>query len=134
MLPAVKGAVAESANDRQVSVALACLMSRSASSWEPPAIRLHRINEWAEARNMKQADIVRETGIDKATVSRWFRGAIPREEHLKILCELLHLEDPSDLFMHPENDWLARLLKGRSEEEIVRIKVMIEAAFPKKVA
>lgn len=83
---------------------------------------------------MKQADIVRETGIDKATVSRWFRGAIPREEHLNILCELFHLADPSDLFMHPDNDWLARLLKGRSEEEVVRIRVMLEAAFPKKVA
>ncbi len=83
---------------------------------------------------MKQADIVRETGIDKATVSRWFRGAIPREEHLKILCRLFHLDEPADLFMHPENDWLARLLRNRSDEEIGRIRVMLEAAFPKKVA
>lgn len=134
VLLGVNSPEALSANDLKSAAAIAWHMTRRAKSWEPPAIRLHRINEWAEVRRMSQADLVRETGIEKSTVSRWFRGAIPREDHLKTLCGVFQVDEPSDLFMHPLNDWMARLLKGRSTDEMERIRVMLEAAFPKKVA
>jgi hypothetical protein len=109
-------------------------MARRGTKWEPPPIRLHRINEWAEARGMDQADIVRETGIDKTTVWRWFAGAVPRHEHLERLVALFALEEPNDLFMHPDNDWLARRLRGQPREDVERAKMLLDIMLSNKVA
>jgi hypothetical protein len=67
-------------------------------------------------------------------VSRWYAGSIPRDEHLDALVQLLGLEDPRDLFRHPEDDWMARFLRDRDEEERERIRRTLEAAFPKQRA
>lgn len=98
--------------------------------------RLHFIPEWAEKRGLSQADIVRELGgdVNKSTVSRWFAGSIPQEKHIVPLAELLAMDDPVSLFRHPDDDWMARFLNGRTEEEVERIKATLAAAFPKKVA
>jgi transcriptional regulator with XRE-family HTH domain len=94
----------------------------------------HFIREWAEKRNMIQADLARETGADKSTVSRWFSGNMPHDGHLDALVECLHLEDRESLFRHPDDDWMARFFRERSEDEKARIRTMLLAAFPPKVA
>ena len=96
--------------------------------------RLHYVVEWAARRQLRQADICRELSVDKSTVSRWFDGTLPSEVHLLALTGLFGLDEPVSLFRHPDDDWLSRLLRGRSEDERRRIKAMLEAAFPPKAA
>lgn len=95
--------------------------------------RIHFIVEWAELRHHKQADLVKLTGADKGTVSRWFSGNVPRDEYLVKLSALFGVEI-SDLFRHPDDDWMARFFRDRSEEEIERIRATLETAFPRRVA
>ena len=95
--------------------------------------RPHHIADWAELRGFKQADIVRETGVDKSLVSRWFNGSTPGLEWQDKLAELFHTE-PESLFRHPDDDWLRRFFEDRGREEIERIKATLETAFPRKRA
>lgn len=95
--------------------------------------RLHFIPEWAEKRGLSQADLVREVAADKATVSRWFSGALPSEKYLEPLAALFETE-VSGLFRHPDDDWLARFLQARSGEERDRIRAVLDNAFPRKTA
>jgi transcriptional regulator with XRE-family HTH domain len=93
--------------------------------------RPHHIAEWAEARNLSQADIAREIGADKSVVSRWFNGTTPGLEWQVRLADLFHTE-PESLFRHPDEDWLARFFADRKKEEVDRIKQMLELSFPKR--
>lgn len=102
-------------------------------------IRIHYIPEWAEKRQMKQADIVRnmppDSRVDKSTVSRWFNGSLPKEEHLIALAGLLLRpeEKPEEevwrLFHHPDDDWLTRFFRGRSAAERERAIRVLSASF-----
>lgn len=87
--------------------------------------RIHFIPEWAAHRNLRQADLVRDLTVDKSTVSRWFGGSIPEQQHLETLADYFQI-DVSALFRHPDDDWIARLLQGRSEEERKKIVQIIE--------
>jgi transcriptional regulator with XRE-family HTH domain len=89
--------------------------------------RNHYIAEWAERRAKKQADIVRALGADKGTVSRWFDGVIPTPDYLDQLAGFLQVDEITALFRHPDDDWLARLLRERPEERD-RIRAIVEAA------
>ena len=93
--------------------------------------RPHYIPEWAEARNMKQADLARELGVDKSVVSRWYHGTSPGTEWQAKLAALFHCEEES-LFRHPDDDWMARFFRNRKREEIERMKQMLELAFPEQ--
>ena len=131
----VKGAVAFDADD--VSRRLAIVLRVSAPQKESPAGSVHRLHfivEWAERRDLSQADLMRLTGANKGTVSRWFSGSVPRDDYIPPLLEALSLEEPADLFRHPDDDWITRFLRGRTTDEIDRIRTMLEVAFPKKVA
>jgi hypothetical protein len=123
--------IAELANDRGRSANLPLHMAATAP---PPSRRKHYIPEWADKRILTQADIVRAIGADKATVSRWFSGNMPQDHYLDALVGYLELDDRDALFRHPDDDWMARFLRGRSNEEKERIRTMLEAAFPLKVA
>jgi transcriptional regulator with XRE-family HTH domain len=94
--------------------------------------RIHYIAEWAARRQLKQADVVRELGADKGTVSRWFAGALPEQPYLFRLAALFGMEEPNELFHHPDDNWMSRFLQGKSMDEIRRLRQMIEAAFPPK--
>lgn len=83
---------------------------------------------------MTQADLTRATGADKGTVSRWYSGNMPRSGHLDALVKCLQLDDREALFRHPDDDWMARFLRGRSDDEKNRIRTMLQAAFPPRVA
>jgi len=92
--------------------------------------RPHYIKEWAEKRGLEQGELAREIGADKGLVSRWFHGSAPGVEWQEKLAAFFEC-DPDALFRHPDDDWMARFLKGRSSEEIDRIKMTLTAAFPR---
>lgn len=91
--------------------------------------RPHYIEAWAELRGLTQADIARELGADKSVISRWFSGSTPSVEYQERLAALFECE-PESLFRHPNDDWLARFFANRTKEEVERMKMMLEAAFP----
>lgn len=93
--------------------------------------RPHFIPEWADMRNLTQADLAREIGADKSVVSRWFNGTTPGLEWQEKLAALFACE-PESLFRHPNDDWFAKFFADRKQEEIEKMKQMLELAFPKK--
>lgn len=95
--------------------------------------RPHFIPEWAEARNLTQADLAREIEADKSVVSRWFNGTTPGVEWQQKLAALFQCE-PESLFRHPDDDWMSRFFQDRSRDELERMKTMLEAAFPRERA
>lgn len=91
----------------------------------PP--RLHYLAEWAERRGLKQVDIIRETGADKGTVSRWFAGKMPETPYLFKLIGALELDDePNAFFRHPDDDWFKKMFAGRRQQEIDDAKTLVE--------
>lgn len=103
--------------------------------------RPHYIEEWANRRNMNQADLARELNADKSVVSRWYAGGSPGKDYQDRLAALFGV-DRDELFRHPEDNWLKRffqkrknllnLLRTKNDEELSRIEQMIELSFPKK--
>jgi len=95
--------------------------------------RPHFIAEWAALRGFKdQAALAKASGADKSVVSRWYNGASPSREWQLRLVELFVLNEPTDIFRHPDDDWLAKFFHDRKPEEIDRIKQTLEMAFPQK--
>jgi transcriptional regulator with XRE-family HTH domain len=94
--------------------------------------KVHYISEWAEKRGHRQADLVEALGgaVDKSTVSRWFAGTLPAKEHLEALRRLFGLEEIASLLRHPDDDWLAKFFKDKSDDERFRLRQILEAAFP----
>lgn len=95
-------------------------------------VRIHFIPEWAEVRGKRQVDFVEAGLSDKGTVSKWFHGLLPTQENIGRIAAFLELEEENALFRHPEDDWLARFLRGRAEDERARIKQTLELAFPRR--
>ena len=91
-------------------------------------VRFHYIKEWAERRNLKQADIVAATGANKGLVSRWFKGVLPGQDYLAALAALFEIE-PAALFRHPEDDWLTQFFRERSEADRDKAKQMLQVMF-----
>ena len=79
-----------------------------------------------------QAELIRELGADKGIVSRWYDGATPGREWQTKLAALLTDGDEEALFRHPDDDWMARFLRGRKRGEIEKIKQTLEIAFPRR--
>lgn len=93
--------------------------------------RPHYIPEWAAKKDLhSQAEFVAALGADKSVVSRWYSGATPSLEWQAKLVAFFELDDREALFRHPDDDWIARFLRGRTEDERKRMKKMLEAAFP----
>ncbi len=92
--------------------------------------RPHFIQEWAEKSGYaSQADLAEALNADKSVVSRWYNGTSPSREWQDRLAALFDCERDG-IFRHPNDDWMARFLRRRSEDELRRIKQMLEAAFP----
>jgi transcriptional regulator with XRE-family HTH domain len=92
----------------------------------------HYIIEWAERRGLSQADIAREIGVDKSTVTRWFKGSVPEVRHWAALRECLGLDEPTDIFRHPDNDWLSKRFRDRDAEERRKMIETLDFHFPPK--
>jgi transcriptional regulator with XRE-family HTH domain len=95
-------------------------------------IRIHFIPEWAEKRNLKQADIVREIGADKGLVSKWFRGVLPGPEYLDRLAALFGTDRPG-LFRHPDDDWITQFFIDKTEEQKEKAISMLKIMFEEKI-
>lgn len=91
--------------------------------------RVHFIVEWADRRNLKQIDIVKELGVDKGLVSRWFAGTVPKQNYLEQLAELFHLDGIHSLFRHPDDDWLASFFKDKTEDQKEKAIQMLKLWF-----
>jgi len=92
--------------------------------------RRHFIAEWAELRGKRQTDIVRDLGIEKSTVYRWFaEGVIPSEKHLVPLAAYLAVEEPVRLFKHPDDDWLSQMFRDKTDEQREKAVAMLKLFF-----
>lgn len=94
--------------------------------------RPHYVREWAELRGYRtQAELVAALDIDKSVVSRWYNGASPSLEWQEKLAALFECEREA-LFRHPDDDWFSKFFQGRSRDELERMKIALEASFPRK--
>ena len=125
----VKERVACGANDAAQAASLLLRMAKSERQR-----RNHYIPEWAEHRGVSQADITRGIEVDKSTVSRWFANGPISEAHADRLASFLGAGEAAALFNHPLNDWVAKFMQDRTDEERERMKQTLEAAFPRRVA
>lgn len=113
-----------------------CTMLRMAQSAQTnekdTGTRIHYIPEWATLRSMRQADIVKafpaDMNVNKSTVSRWFKGSLPEKRHLEGLGEIFGIE-PASLFRHPDDDWIAKFFRERTEAERDRAIEVLKAMF-----
>jgi hypothetical protein len=95
--------------------------------------RPHFIPEWAERRGYKnQAELAEALDADKSVVSRWYSGTSPSKDWQTKLVDLFQCEEPDGIFRHPDDDWLAKFFRDRSDDEVERAKALLEAAFPRK--
>jgi len=95
--------------------------------------RPHFLREWMDSKELRAVDLSEELNIDKSIISRWLAGATPSADKQRILADFFGCE-PEGLFRHPDEDWMARELRGRPREEIERIKQTIRTAFPRQKA
>jgi transcriptional regulator with XRE-family HTH domain len=94
-------------------------------------IRVHFIVEWAERRNLRQVDIVHEIGADKGLVSRWFNGTVPKPDYLEKLAALFGTS-VHGLFRHPDDDWLSRFFRDKTDEQKESAIQMLKLWFDNK--
>jgi len=96
--------------------------------------RPHFIAEWAERRGFEtQASLAKQLDADKSVVSRWYDGASPTTEYQEKLAALFgHPGEPEIIFRHPDSDWMARFLQDKTEDDMTRIKRILESAFPSR--
>lgn len=94
--------------------------------------RIHFIPEWAAKREMRQADIVKafppDMNVNKSTVSRWFKGSLPEAHHLAGLAAIFETE-VSSLFRDPDDDWITKFFRERSEAERDQAIDVLKALF-----
>ena len=89
--------------------------------------RLHYLPEWIEHMRTSQADVAEALGVDKGTVSRWCAGALPERPNLEALAACLGREEMSELFHHPEDNWLHRRLRRASKEQQDKARRAVKA-------
>ncbi len=76
---------------------------------------MHYIPEWAEQAGKAQAALVRETGVDKSNVSRWFKGVIPEQKHLRAVAKAVGAPEPAALFVHPAEYKILQEIRALSQ-------------------
>lgn len=107
----------------------------------------HYIGEWLEERGMDPMDLLNSLNeadtslppVDKSQVYRWLKGQLPQPHMqarvagaLSILDPETGEPDPEGILRDPHIDWVARRLKGRSRDDIERVKQAIDLVLPPK--
>lgn len=82
--------------------------------------------------------------LDKSQVYRWIDGQMPQGRFLERIAWALSIfttdddgaerpePDPAGILRDPNLDWFARQVKDRSEEELKRLRTLVENAFPRR--
>ncbi|TCN30309.1 helix-turn-helix domain-containing protein [Sinorhizobium americanum] len=91
-------------------------------------VRLHFIPEWADKQGVKQVRIAEGVGASQGLVSRWWDGTMPTPQYLKLLADFFGT-DVHGLFRHPDEDWIAKLLRDRSEADRQKAIEMLKLLF-----
>lgn len=109
--------------------------------------RRHFINEWLAIREMDAMDLLRVLNeadtslpaVDKSQVYRWLKGQLPHapmQARIAGALEIVDIEtgepDPKGLFRHPDIDWFSQKVKDRSDDEMKRLRQIVDAAFPSR--
>lgn len=105
-------------------------------------VRRHYIAEWLEAKGMTPMDLLDALNhpdrpmefseIDKSQVYRWIGGQLPQPRTQARIAGVLGFEDDAGkLLQSPDADWMNEFFENRSREELERIKLMLQAAFPR---
>lgn len=89
---------------------------------------IHFIVEWAEKRGLRQADIVEQIGVDKSLASRWFKGTMPKAAYLEQIADLM-ATDVQGLMRHPDDDWLSKFFRDKTEQEKQKAFDMLKLLF-----
>lgn len=69
--------------------------------------------------------------VDKSQVYRWLKGQLPQPPMQRRIASALELDEPEALLRDPDNDWFRQFIRGRSREEIDRIRRVLEMSFPR---
>ncbi len=103
------------------------------------ARRPHYLGKIMQAKDVSRAQLVDELGVDKSQLSRWLdrhRPSTPSPEWAEKL-GYYFASDPDDfvdIFVDPDVARLAKIMKGRTPEEVDRMLATLEAAFPMRRA
>ena len=96
--------------------------------------RPHYLAVLMERHGVTRAEIIEAIDVDKSLISRWLdekKPSTPSPEWAAKLGQFFGKgHDPVDIFSHPDVDWMMRLLRGRSADEIERAKILLQNAFP----
>lgn len=108
--------------------------------------RRHYLKEWLEERDMTAMDLLDALNeaagmdpqvIDKSQVYRWLKGQLPQRRTQERIAAALNLLDkdtgepaPQLLMTHPAQEWIAQKVSGLDPKDLVRMKTIIETAFP----
>lgn len=94
--------------------------------------RPHFIEEWAEGAGFEdQAALGTALNADKSVVSRWYAGTSPGTDWQLKLCALFgYPNEPEIIFQHPDSVWFSRFFRDRPDDEIGRMKKLLEDVFP----
>lgn len=91
--------------------------------------RDHFIPEWLIKRNHIQAELAKETGADKGTVSRWMAGEIPSKRYIKKVADFLECS-VNDLFHRPDELPLINKFRAQDDDGRSRLITVVNNAFP----
>lgn len=98
--------------------------------------RPHYLAELMERHGVTRADLIERLEVDKSLLSRWLdenKPSTPSPDWAAKLNTYFGAGgDPVDIFADPDVDWLARLLRNRSPEEIGQLRAVVEAFFGSK--
>jgi transcriptional regulator with XRE-family HTH domain len=95
----------------------------------PAGPQQHFIPDWLVHRNRIAAELAKETGADKGTVSRWVNGEIPSKRYIKKVAGFLEC-NVNDLFHHPKELPLINKFRAQDDDGQERFANVVNNAFP----
>lgn len=115
-------------------------------SAKPQKLRRHCLPEWMEERGVsapKLVELLNENAtegeglIDKSQVYRWMKGQLPHAPTQERIARVLNIVnpitgkvDPKLLQSHPSQAWIYAKVSNRSDDELRRMREVLDAAFP----
>ena len=99
------------------------------SAWERVAHTSERLREAMTLRNMTQADLVRETGLNRGTISRYLSGAYePKQAAITKLAAVL---DVASMWLWGYNVAIDRPAEQKKNDNLVEViaKLRSDAEF-----